>query len=79
MKLFRGLEDAFTSSTSIKNKFMEVVNRIRWDSAEFVEDEYVFRLGDLTFTTPSLVPDECKRMWSPAVQLASGELLFIFA
>ena len=79
MKLFRGLEDAFTSSTSIKNKFMEVVNRIRWDSAEFIEDEYVFRLGDLTFTTPSLVPEECKNMWSPAVQLASGEYLFVFA
>ena len=79
MRLFDGLSDAFISSTNVKNKFLDVINRIRWDSAEFIEDEYVFRLGDLTFTTPSLVPDECKSLWSPAVQLASGELLFIFA
>ena len=79
MKLFRGLEDAFTSSTSVKNKFLEVIRRIKWDSVDFVEGEYIFRLGDLTFTTPSLIPDECKDMWSPAVQLANGELLLVFA
>ena len=75
MRLFRGLQNAFETS----NKFREVIRRIKWDSAKFSGDEWVFRLGKLTFTTPSLDQNECRNMWSPAVQLADGEWMFLFA
>lgn len=54
MRLFRGLQNAFETS----NKFREVIRRIKWDSAKFSGDEWVFRLGNLTFTTPSLDANE---------------------
>lgn len=75
MRLFSGLQNAFETS----NKFREVIRRIKWDSAKYIGDEWVFRLGNLTFTTPSLDPKECRNMWSPAVQLEDGKWMFLFA
>lgn len=79
MKLFNGLENAFISSTNNRNLFKDAIRRIKWDSAKYIDDEWVFRLGALIFTTPSLDPNECKQMWSPAVQMEDGKWIVLFA
>lgn len=78
MRLFKGLENAFWY-LGADNVFKRAIRRIRWDDVQRTEDEWVFRLGELTFTTPSLNPAECLHQWSPAVKLADGEWVFIFA
>lgn len=77
MRLFRSLQDAFWD-TSARNAFEAAIKKIKWNSAEWNGDEWVFRLGKQTFTTPSLNPVDCLHQWSPAVQLASGKWVFIF-
>lgn len=76
LEIFETLKEAFDTSTLNNNRFLEVLNSIKWDAQFTADCEFYFCLGSLTFTTPSLNPFEVTKDWEVCGQFTDGSLLF---
>ena len=66
LTLFEKLKEAYEISTHNNNRFLKLINSIKWDSKFYADGEHVFNKGSLSFATPSLDPFECTKDWKPS-------------
>ncbi len=73
--IFEKIMEAFETSTPSNNRFLSVINSIRWDEKFFADGEHYFCKGGFTFTTPSLEPFEISRDWMPGAMFSDGSYI----
>lgn len=73
LNLYYRIKEAFEASTINTNHFAAVLDSIKWDSKFFADGEHYFCIGDMTLTTPSLNPFECK--WEVSAIFDDGSVL----
>lgn len=74
-EIFETLRTAYETSTPAYNRFLGVLESIRWDSRFYADGEHYFVLGGFCFTTPALDPFQIKRDWVPEAEFSDGSVI----
>ena len=65
LKIYERLKEAYETTTSSHNRFLEAIKNIKWDNSFIADNEYYYILGGMIFTTQSLNPFNEK--WKPSI------------